>query len=77
MKKIALATQIPLGLKKRLDILCEEKGFTISHLTTEALKEKIDSVYEETALLDLALERLAEPGEHSYAEFKKQIKSLS
>lgn len=76
MRKIPLATQIPKDLKKELDLICEEKGLTISHLTTEALQEKIESLREEEALLNFALERLAEPGEFSYKEYKKHLKSL-
>lgn len=76
MKKTALATQIPQSLKKQIDLLCQQEGITISHLTTEALKEKIESIKEDKMLLDLALERLIEPGEVSYKEFKKHLKSV-
>jgi hypothetical protein len=76
MKKIALATQIPSQLKKQLDELCEEKGLTISHLTTQALMEKIDDIKEEDALFTLALERMAEAGEHTYKDYKKLLKTL-
>lgn len=77
MEKTALATQIPKCLKKELDSLCTEKGFSISHLTTEALSEKIESIREEEALLHLALERMAQPGELSYSDYKKFLKTLS
>ena len=71
MKKIPLATQIPVSLKKQLDVLCAEEGMTISHLTTQALQDKIDSIKEDKMLLKLAIERLAEPGEYSYKNYKQ------
>lgn len=76
MKKAAFATQIPVGLKKKIDGLCEEEGMTISHLTTQALQEKIDAINEEKTLIHLALERMAEPGELTYKDYKKHLKSL-
>lgn len=76
MGKIALATQIPGDLKKELDGICEQKGVSISHFTTEALREKIEELQEEEALLRMALERMSESGEQSYADYKRTLKKL-
>ena len=76
MQKTPLATQIPVFVKKRLDALCEDRGLTLSHVITEALQEKIDQMLEEEALVSFALERLAEPGGHTYKDYKKFLKSL-
>ncbi|OGQ04742.1 MAG: hypothetical protein A3F82_08200 [Deltaproteobacteria bacterium RIFCSPLOWO2_12_FULL_44_12] len=76
MEKIALATQIPGDLKKELDAVCEQKGISISHFTTEALREKIEELREEEALLRMAMERMSEPGEQSYADYRRYLKKL-
>ena len=76
MGKTALATQISTSLKNRVDKLCEKRGLTISRLVEDALKEKIDEFNEEEALEQMALKRLSEPGEHSFAEYKKAVGRL-
>ncbi len=73
MGKTALATQISEPLKHKLDDICEERGLTISHFVESALKEKIEDLREEEALLKLALKRLAESGECSYTEYKHSL----
>lgn len=74
MSKIPLATQIPKTLKAEVDAVCEQRGCSLSHLTTEALREKMDSLREDEALISLALARLAEPGEHSYTEYRRRMR---
>ncbi len=74
MVKISLATQIPKALKAEVDAVCEQRGCSLSHLTTEALKEKLESLHEEAALIALALGRLSEPGERPYKEFNRVIR---
>ena len=77
MGKMALATQISAELKSDLDHVCEAKGFTISDLVERALREKLEELREEEALMGLALRRLAEPGEKSYQDFQRFLKRLS
>lgn len=76
MGKTALATQISPSLKHELDRVCERRGFTISRLVEDALHEKLCDLQEEEILTAWAMERLAEPGEYSHAEFKKAISRL-
>jgi predicted DNA-binding protein len=76
MKKIPLATQVPKSLKNEIDAFCEARGTTISHLVTEALQDKLDAMREEEALLNMALERLAEPGERSQKDYQKILKLM-
>lgn len=76
MGKTALATQISDRLKEELDLICEERGTTISRLVEEALREKIIDLKEEEVLLQIAMERLADPREHSYQEYKKFLSRL-
>lgn len=74
MNKMPLATQIPKELKSHLDHLCAEKGWTLSHVVTEAIRDKLEELREEEALIRMALERLAEPGERSYAEYRRVMR---
>lgn len=76
MAKIALATQVPKPLKKELDALCGEKGLTLSAVVTEAIREKLDALREEEALINMALERLAEPGERSYKDYRRMMRLM-
>lgn len=73
MSKTALATQISPSLKRELDETCEYRGLTISRLVEDALREKLDDLKEEEVLLAMAMERLAEVGECSHAEFKRAL----
>ncbi|MFH0799094.1 MAG: ribbon-helix-helix protein, CopG family [Pseudomonadota bacterium] len=73
MGKTALATQVSEKLKDDLDSICEERGLTISRIVEEALRERIDEMREEEALVEMALSRLAEPGEHSHKEFERLL----
>lgn len=75
MGKTALATQISESLKGDLDSLCEERGLTISRIVEDALREKIDELREEAVLVEMAMSRLAEPGERSHAAFKRLIRA--
>ena len=76
MAKIALATQVPKVLKKELDTLCSQKGLTLSFVVAEAIREKIDALREEEALIAMALERLVEPGERSYKEYRRMTRLM-
>lgn len=76
MGKTALATQISGRLKEELDSICEERGTTISRLVEDALREKIIDLKEEEALLKMAMERFADPREHSYQDYKKLLSRL-
>jgi len=76
MVKTALATQISDSLKKELDEFCEERGLTISRLVEEALQQKIAEFREEEVLVNMALERLAEPEEKSFAEYRQLLKTF-
>lgn len=73
MGKTALATQISPALKHELDRVCERRGLTISRLVEDAIQEKLDELQEEEILVAMAMERLAESGEHSHAEFKRAL----
>ncbi|GEM_PF-5863968 len=74
MRKIPLATQIPKALKVAMDQACERKGCSLSYLITEAIQDKLDDLHEEEALLAMAMERLSEPGERSYQDFKRTMR---
>lgn len=76
MAKIALATQIPKAVKAELDAMSERRGVTISHFVTEAIREKLDAMREDEALLAMALERLAEPGERSEKDYRRVLRGL-
>lgn len=75
MGKTALATQVTRSLKGDLDSICEERGLTISRVVEDALREKIDELREEEALVEMAMARLAEPGERSHAAFKRLVRA--
>lgn len=76
MARAALATLISPSLKHDLDRVCEHRGFTISRLVEDAIREKLDDLQEEEILTAMAMERLAEPGERSHAEFKRALGRL-
>ncbi|MBI2345576.1 MAG: hypothetical protein HYV03_01520 [Deltaproteobacteria bacterium] len=76
MDKAALATQVPKSLKARLDAECGKRGITLSHLITQAIQEKLDALHEEEALLKMAMERLAEPGERTYKDYRRALRLM-
>lgn len=76
MGKTALATQISEELKDEVDTVCDERGTTISWLVEEALREKILDLKEEEALLKMSLQRMAEPGEKSFREYRRLMSRL-
>lgn len=73
MRKTALATQVSDKLKNDLNSICEERGLTISGVVEDALRERICEMREEETLVEMALSRLAEPGEYSHKEFERLI----
>jgi hypothetical protein len=57
-----------------MDRVCEDRGLKISFLVETAIREKIEDIEEEEALKQMVLGSLAEPGEHTEAEYRKMLR---
>lgn len=52
MTTVALATKIPLDLKKLLDKVCEKMGFRQNFIVETALREKLEDLLDASDLTD-------------------------
>ena len=52
MTTVALATQIPLDLKKLLDKVCEKLGLRKNFVVEAALREKLEDILDANDLTD-------------------------
>lgn len=71
MSSEALATKLPLSLKRTLDEVCERLGLRKNYVIEQALREKLEDLMD---MYDLEEAVKEASGFHSWKSIKKNLK---